>query len=244
MKHWLSIVVIGWVSLGLSGCTSNPSTAEVSLPKEEAAFTWWGDQTRAFGSYNYADSEETIKTELTDKFGLSVLPSFDALRASIEEEFAREGVESELGELQLSTTDKQLKLSVTDTFSNSEGTYVAYGTVTAVYQYLPELKKVKLSGQKIDIFNWTGEKSYQGKEFLTLIRQLGEILQIQDLDQRMREFEATVKTPEEMANQSVTLYADYLKGKEAKTFGKGLIVEFDSTGYPYKISGATYDYRV
>lgn len=230
----------------LSACSqSAKSTVDEPLAENEAVFTWWEERSHAFGSYEYTISDEAkAVSDLEDKFALQLLPSFDSFRSLIKTDFLIDGVTQEPEEFSLYSSDSELNFASLIKFKDQQGQFLSYGTITVQYKYIERIKKVKLYSQRMEIYNATADNRYNGKDLAKTLTAIGEILELKDLAQLLKEFSESTAAPEKLAGQDIVIYEDYQKGKQNQLFGKSFGVTYNENGILEKIYVVTYDYRI
>lgn len=242
MKRWLLISLIG-LSMLLTGCTGSASTAEKKLAENEQAFTWWADRTKEFGSYDYQVTEEEAFKDLEERFEVSLLPSFEKAQKIIDTAFLKNGRSAKPRDYFFYASNKGLIVTNILRFKGEDQGTTSYGKIVETYDYLPELKKVKVASQRIELHNETVNNQYNGNDLMTTLTELGTLLEIDDFSKYLDTFKETVKEPEALGNKDIVIYENYKAGKKAGTFGKLLGVKYAETGVVSQIYAVTYDYR-
>ncbi|MBM7687453.1 hypothetical protein BCR24_07430 [Enterococcus ureilyticus] len=246
MKRWTIWLFLVTIGFSLAGCTQKTqSTANEQLPKNEAAFTWWSDRSKPFGEYNYTVMDEKqAQDDLENKFHVVLLPSFDKARELIKTDFLLDDVVEEPEEFTINATKRELRFSSQIKFKNLQGQYSSYGTVTAKYDYLEDQKKVRLSNQRIELYNATANEKYNGKNLDDTLKKLGTLLELDDLEQLLKNFKKETADQEKRKGKDIVIYEDFHEGQKKHLFGKSFGVEYNEFGVLEKIYGLTMDYRV
>lgn len=225
----------------LSGCQQEKSTMEEEVPKEVAAFTWAADRTKHFGEDDYPLEAETLESELSDRFQVELLPLYHELEAVVQEDFSIPETTKTLDETRIKSLENELMVLRSIGFSKEDSEEeVLIGNLTVTYKYYPSLEKVKVTSHRLQIENWTGDETFYGQSMEKTVRRLGEILKVEDLDEKMADFEKAIAEEDERAGQTISLYkeeaADHL-------FTRSIAVEFDEAGVAQKIYAFATDRR-
>lgn len=239
---------LAFIVLFLSGCQSTDQTreAERKLSKAESTFTWSKDRERVFGKYDYNTSKEEALSDIKEKFDIELLPAFDKEEALLIEELQTEEIEQEKDWYVINATGSNLSVTSIVGMKNDEeeGSYLIYGKITAQYKYLENSKKIVLVSQKVEVVNDSRENTYHGKNLSKFLSQIGEVLEINDLEQSLADFEEVTRKPEDLKSRTVSIYDDIEKSQKNKGVGKSFGVKYDSNGILTQIYANTVDYGV
>lgn len=211
MQKWLLTSLISLIML-LTGCASS-STAETKLAENEQAFTWWQDRATEFGSYDYQTTEEDAFKDLEERFEVSLLPSFEQAQTIIDAAFLTNSRKAEPRDYYFYASNKGLIVTNILRYKGEDSGATSYGKIIETYDYLPELKKVKVANQRIELHNETLNNQYNGKELLTTLNELGTMLEIEDLSDYLETFKEAIKDPTALGNKDIVIYEDYQEGK-------------------------------
>ncbi|MGX7244587.1 LptM family lipoprotein [Enterococcus quebecensis] len=246
MKRWISWLTVLGIILSLAGCGQNiKTTSNEKLPKNEVAFTWWSDRFKSFGEYNYTGiNEKQAMEDLKNRFQVELLPSFEIGRDIIKSGFLIDGASQEPEEFSFVASKSELGFTSQVKFKNKENQYTSYGTVTAKYQYLENLNKVKLSSQRIEIYNSTANGNYNGNDLADTLKQLGSLLQLDDLDKLLMDFNKETADQGNIKGKDIVIYEDFHEGQKKRSFGKSMGVTYNEFGVLEKIYAITIDYRI
>lgn len=240
MKNGTSLTLLVSLLFLFSGC-SQP--AKVS--QADQSFVWQTKQTRAFDSYDYNTTKKAeAMADLTDKLKLRLLPSFEQATEAIQKELAVEGVIQEPEEFVIRSEAKEVHFSSLIKFRNKQGDYLSYGTVTTSYHYLEDLETVKLSTQRITIYNATGDGQYHGHSLLGILDRLGHLLKVDTLENKLEKFIQETRNPETLKGRDLVIYEDFKEKKQAKGIGKSFGVQYNEQGVLEKIYAYTINYTV
>lgn len=245
MKNIFKCLFIALSLFVITACsTKNNSTATVQVDSKDKQFVWWKDRDQVFREYNYSTSDESeAKADLKDIFQVEILPFFDKGRKLIREALLTDEVEEQPEVYKFDSDKNTLQYLSLIGFKNPEGKYLSYGTVTENYEFIKELNKVKISSQRIELVNSTKYKQYNGKNLEDTLRQLATLLELEDIDELMVQFNDQTKDKESLNKKSVVIYDSADKAKANKTFGKSLLVEYNEEGILATISAITADFR-
>ncbi|MHC5228826.1 hypothetical protein ACYSNW_11155 [Enterococcus sp. LJL99] len=229
----------------ITACTNkNKSTATVQVDSKDKQFVWWKDRDHVFGEYNYSTTDESeAKEDLKNIFQVETLPFFDKGRKLVREALLIENVTEQPEVYKFNSDKNTLQYLSVIGFKNTEGKYLSYGTVTENYEFIKDLNKVKISSQRIELVNSTKYKQYNGKDLEETLRQLANLLELEDIDELMQRFEQQTKDKENLSKKSIIIYDSADKAKANKTFGKTLLVEYNEEGILASISAITADFR-
>lgn len=244
MRKW----IIGAAAISflvvVSGCAdqTTQSTFDETLSEEEAGFTWRKERSQDFGDYDYIVKDEAEAVEdLTDKFQLEKPPLFDDWRDLIKTEMKVDSAVQEPEEFTFNASGRELRFISKIKFKNGEN-YSSYGTVTARFQYLEELEQTILYSQRLDIYNSVAENTFNGKNLDAVLKKIGELLKLENLDELLETFKEATKEQEDLKGQKMIIY-ETPQEDETLLFGKIFGVNYDENGVLYQIYAATIDYR-
>lgn len=241
MKNWLLLSIIA-LTLLVTGCTGS-STAEKELPEDEQTLTWWEARTKDFGSYDYQATEEEAQQDLNERFDVELLPSFEQAQTIIEETFSTANRTVAPKDYYFYASNDELIVTNIIRFKGDDPGATSYGRIIESYNYLAELKKVKVASQRVELYNETLSNKYNGKELSATLTELGSLLKIDKFSDYLDTFKKETNDPSVLGKKDIVIYEDYKEGKKADTFGKLLGVKYDEAGIVAQIYAVTYDYR-
>ncbi|MEI5990819.1 hypothetical protein A5881_002324 [Enterococcus termitis] len=215
--------------LFLAGCSAKKaSTVEEKLPKSDESFIWWSERSKQFGSYDYMlKNEQEAFTDLKNKFDLEVVPVFNDTRQIIKEDFLIPDVAQEPEEFSLLAKGTEFSFSSLIKFKDTTGQYSSYGRVTAKYQYLKELDKVKLQSNSVEIFNSVATEGFKGKDLEETLNKLGASLKLEDMDDLLKKFKEATADPEKLKKEEVIIYNHTEMAQKTAIFNKKLSVFYN-----------------
>ncbi|MBL1224923.1 hypothetical protein [Enterococcus sp. BWR-S5] len=221
-SKWLLVLPL----LLFSGCQQENKDKETEkLSEAESAFVWQADQEKKFGGYDYTVSEDELEGELKDRFNVELLPSYFEFEKVYQDDFSIDGVELKDSDYQVNASENTLTVSREIGYAKDDE-LVSLGTAKATYGYMEGSKKVKLASEEIQILNWTGDGEFHGKSLEDTLKKLAEILQLEDVDQLIADFNEKVADEEAIKGEIVPIYAD----EETAPIRKNFTVEYTTDG--------------
>ncbi|EOH98234.1 hypothetical protein UAW_01415 [Enterococcus haemoperoxidus ATCC BAA-382] len=248
MKHAKIVLLLPLLFLtACNGITEQQpaSTANHKLDKSEQKFAWWEDRKTPFGDFEYRKISEKEAQELMDKkFKVTIPDNINAAKKLIAEDLAIEGSEKEADTYSIYSSENTLAFSCFVKYKNKAGKYLSYGEINLTYNYIPIQKKVKLSSEKLVIYNASDEGIFHGGNAITTLKNMGSWLDLADQDKLVKKFEEESKAKESLINQEIILYRNLDEAKEKRLFGKSFGVKYGANGIITEIYAVARDYRI
>ncbi|MBO0470116.1 hypothetical protein JZO66_06140 [Enterococcus sp. DIV0242_7C1] len=243
MKKYVKIILFLGILLIIAGCSKEKSTINAKLPKEDVAFTWLGERTKNFGSSNYPVELSEIDKVMDDKYQIKFSSLINDSNELVNKEFSGNNIAIN-DSFEIAASEEKLLFSGNKLFENQQNNIIARVKMSTEYIYMPSVKKAKLSNQDIEIRTVIKDKKYPGKDFNAFIKPIIEMMKLPDSNKASKLFEKKVEGEKKaIAGQTIKLYDNRDEGKQEGTFGKYLLVQFDSEGIPMNIFLGTSDYR-
>ncbi|MEI5994267.1 hypothetical protein [Candidatus Enterococcus mansonii] len=243
MEKYLKLTLLLGIAFLLVGCSKEKSTATVDLPKEDAAFTWWADRNRNFGTSNYPVELSEINKIMEDKYQIEFTPLIAQSNAIITKEFSGEN-KNITNFFELKAKGESLLFAGNTLFEDQQKNIVTRIKTVVEYNYMADLQKVKLANQEVEIRTVIKDKKYQGNDFDSFIKQVIKMMELPDSDKVFELFEKKLNgNKEAIAGQTIKLYDSREEGAQERTFSKYLLVQFDGDAIPMNIFLGTTDYR-
>ncbi|ALS01893.1 hypothetical protein ATZ33_11030 [Enterococcus silesiacus] len=221
------------------------STANHKLDKSEQKFAWWGDRKTPFGDFEYGNISEQEAQELMEKkFEVTIPENIDSAKKLITKDLAVEGSEKEPDSYSLFTSENTLEFSCFVKYKSKAGKYLSYGEIKLTYNYIPIQKKVKLSSEKLVIYNAPDEGVFHGQDVIATLKNMSSWLDLTDQDKVVKKFEEETKAKESLENQEIILYRNLDEAKEKRLFGKSFGVKYGTNGIISEMYAVARDYRI
>ncbi|WP_265459248.1 hypothetical protein [Enterococcus sp. HY326] len=237
----LGKIVLPFIFLVILGGCSSASAELKELPEKQEALTLWTNRSSEFGNSNYSAPEGEAITDLKERFGVELSPSFTELAKLATNEMTKDGYTIPEPEYTIASSTTSLNVRDRILAYNGENIMI-YTDITEAYSYLKNSEKVKVYSEVFEMSFWTGEGEYLGKDFSELVKNIGELLAIPEKE--LTEGLEKIDNSAEYANQLIEVYDSVEAAEKNGSFGQQLVIDLGDDGIPAKITASWFDYRV
>lgn len=238
-------VIFGSVLLSfllLAGCAKQQEDAS---PKKDPTFTYSKTQEKPFGEYAYQTDEAGIKQDAADRMKITLPPLLFNVQQLFEQQGAIKDTQMDSPVFSVHSQADQLQIREVTAFKGTDGKYWSYGEVRITYDFQKKAKKVKLTSQEFNFYNWIEDGQYHGKDLPSLVSDLAKELKIKEPKKAAETLQKKTqgKTPEQLKGKTIELYNDIKDARKTQSVGRALVVTYSAdNGVIEKVSAAVNDF--
>lgn len=216
----------------LVGCT-NGIEKNTSKQKKDVA-KWSKPRTNLFSSLDYPELSKTEAEKLMEEKFELVIPSFFEQSLALTQKFLR--IENQV---QYSIKSDAEILTIRGVMTGKEDKSPnSVGLAEAQFQVNQQRKQVYLTKQSILIQNIAAGNALQGDSIRSLVKRVGEAMELPDLDQVMKQSEKKMAHEKnEGPNQLLEIYNDSETAKKQQRASRILTISYDEKHLVKEIYG-------